>query len=480
MTPARRSTIAAARRAVLRSGRRLGRAGAAAAAPSRPPRSTVIDARRGRGAAARDGRRRAADDCRAMTVARNGGRGALTSVFPRGGESDYTLVLVDGIRVEQLRRRLRLQRCCRSATSTQVEIVRGPQSALFGADAIGGVVHLTTRQGGPPTVSAAVRRRQPGARCARAGRDARRVGHVVVRRRRRAQPERRLHGHRAGHRRDRVQRRLAAVAARRATSDWTQERRHGVRGTCGGSTPSAAIPGRTAATRSAPSPASTASRAATTPRSRSALHGRLPWGRVLPGPHAAALAVHRGRSRQPLSTARFGDSMLRDRGASTLRTQTDVAASPSTGLTARHRGARRTRAQHLRHRRAVPGGADRAAHLRRVRRGAAGPGRARDDHVPALRADAHPTRRARRRPERLRAATDVSRRRVGDLGEPAGGGASSRCGRTRAALRARRCAPAPARASARPTPSRSRSPTTRRLKPERSRSVDIGVSHVAA
>ena len=34
-----------------------------------------------------------------FTVGRNGGRGALTSVFPRGGESDYTLVLVDGMRV---------------------------------------------------------------------------------------------------------------------------------------------------------------------------------------------------------------------------------------------------------------------------------------------------------------------------------------------------------------------------------------------
>ena len=34
-----------------------------------------------------------------FAVSRNGGRGALTSVFPRGGESDYTLVLVDGMRV---------------------------------------------------------------------------------------------------------------------------------------------------------------------------------------------------------------------------------------------------------------------------------------------------------------------------------------------------------------------------------------------
>ena len=34
-----------------------------------------------------------------LSVARSGGRGALTSLFPRGGESDYTLVLVDGMRL---------------------------------------------------------------------------------------------------------------------------------------------------------------------------------------------------------------------------------------------------------------------------------------------------------------------------------------------------------------------------------------------
>src|SRR4029453_4570676 len=32
-----------------------------------------------------------------LAVARNGGTGALTSVFPRGGESDYTLVFIDGV-----------------------------------------------------------------------------------------------------------------------------------------------------------------------------------------------------------------------------------------------------------------------------------------------------------------------------------------------------------------------------------------------
>ena len=87
-----------------------------------------------------------------FAVGRNGGRGALTSVFPRGGESDYTLVLVDGIRVNNFGGGFDFS-LLPLGDVDQIEIVRGPQSAIFGADAIGGVVHLTTRQGGQPTVS---------------------------------------------------------------------------------------------------------------------------------------------------------------------------------------------------------------------------------------------------------------------------------------------------------------------------------------
>lgn len=87
-----------------------------------------------------------------FAVGRNGGRGALTSVFPRGGESDYTLVLVDGLRVNSFGGGFDFS-LLPLGDLDQVEIVRGPQSAVFGADAIGGVVHVTTRQGGQPTVS---------------------------------------------------------------------------------------------------------------------------------------------------------------------------------------------------------------------------------------------------------------------------------------------------------------------------------------
>ena len=90
-----------------------------------------------------------------FTVGRNGGRGALTSVFARGGESDYTLVLVDGMRVNAFGGGLDFS-LLPFGDLEQVEVVRGPQSAVFGSDAIGGIVSVTTRHGGEPTGSASL------------------------------------------------------------------------------------------------------------------------------------------------------------------------------------------------------------------------------------------------------------------------------------------------------------------------------------
>jgi outer membrane cobalamin receptor len=88
-----------------------------------------------------------------FTVARSGGPGTLTSLFPRGGESDFTLVLVDGIRANAFGGGIDLSQVP-LADIERVEVVRGPQSALFGADAIGGVVQIVTRQGGTPMAHA--------------------------------------------------------------------------------------------------------------------------------------------------------------------------------------------------------------------------------------------------------------------------------------------------------------------------------------
>lgn len=81
-----------------------------------------------------------------VTVIRSGGYGATTSLFMRGGESDYTKVLLDGIPINEPGGLFDFRNL--SATNLdRIEIVRGPQSALFGSDAMTGVVQLFSRRG---------------------------------------------------------------------------------------------------------------------------------------------------------------------------------------------------------------------------------------------------------------------------------------------------------------------------------------------
>ena len=84
-----------------------------------------------------------------MTIAPTGGLGSVTSLFPRGGESDYTLVLVDGVKLNSFGGGFDFGHLTTFGLR-QVEVVRGPQSAVFGSDAIGGVVQLRSAIGGRP------------------------------------------------------------------------------------------------------------------------------------------------------------------------------------------------------------------------------------------------------------------------------------------------------------------------------------------
>lgn len=95
-----------------------------------------------------------------IEFARNGGPGANTSVFVRGSESRFTAVYIDGMRVDS-------QNTSGGAQWEQIpldqieriEVLRGPAAAVYGSDAIGGVVQLFTRrgQGAPqPTASLSV------------------------------------------------------------------------------------------------------------------------------------------------------------------------------------------------------------------------------------------------------------------------------------------------------------------------------------
>ena len=88
-------------------------------------------------------------------VAASGGVGAITSMFPRGGESDYTLVLVDGIPQNAFGGGFDAAHLD-TAGVDRIEVVRGPQSALYGSGAIGGIVQIVTEQGGPTRARASV------------------------------------------------------------------------------------------------------------------------------------------------------------------------------------------------------------------------------------------------------------------------------------------------------------------------------------
>jgi vitamin B12 transporter len=81
-----------------------------------------------------------------VDVSNNGGRGQTSSVFLRGNESDSTLVLVDGVRVSSATSGGTSFNSISPEMIERIEVVQGPRAALWGADAIGGVIQIFTRQ----------------------------------------------------------------------------------------------------------------------------------------------------------------------------------------------------------------------------------------------------------------------------------------------------------------------------------------------
>lgn len=81
-----------------------------------------------------------------ISLTNQGGLGKLSTLFLRGAESDHVLVLVDGIRVGSPTSGLAAFQDLPIDQIDRVEIVRGPRSSLYGADAIGGVIQVFTRR----------------------------------------------------------------------------------------------------------------------------------------------------------------------------------------------------------------------------------------------------------------------------------------------------------------------------------------------
>jgi vitamin B12 transporter len=87
-----------------------------------------------------------------LVINRNGGLGQPASISLRGGEAGQTVVLIDGVRVNDPSTTDNSAAAAVGDLLTnnveRVEVLRGPQSTLYGSDAIGGVINVISKRGG--------------------------------------------------------------------------------------------------------------------------------------------------------------------------------------------------------------------------------------------------------------------------------------------------------------------------------------------
>src|SRR6056297_795138 len=91
-----------------------------------------------------------------VSVSRTGGAGGQTQIRLRGHESNHVVVLIDGVEVAAPDVGEYDLASLLTADIARIEVLRGPQSALYGSNAIGGVVSITTRGATAPGFSAEV------------------------------------------------------------------------------------------------------------------------------------------------------------------------------------------------------------------------------------------------------------------------------------------------------------------------------------
>jgi vitamin B12 transporter len=87
-----------------------------------------------------------------VSITQNGGPGEAASVFLRGANSEHTLVLLDGVALNDPINPSRSADLAHIYADNidRVEILRGPQSPLYGSDALAGIVNIITKRGRGP------------------------------------------------------------------------------------------------------------------------------------------------------------------------------------------------------------------------------------------------------------------------------------------------------------------------------------------
>ena len=83
-----------------------------------------------------------------VEITQAGGPASVSGVYLRGANTGQTLVLIDGVRFSSATEGTTTLEAIPLDQVERIEIVRGPASSLYGADAIGGVIQIFTKQGG--------------------------------------------------------------------------------------------------------------------------------------------------------------------------------------------------------------------------------------------------------------------------------------------------------------------------------------------
>ncbi len=83
-----------------------------------------------------------------LDIGRSGGAGQPLSLFIRGTDSDQSIVMIDGVRINAGTQALAPLMNISPELFDRIDIVKGPRSAIYGTDAIGGVINLLTRADG--------------------------------------------------------------------------------------------------------------------------------------------------------------------------------------------------------------------------------------------------------------------------------------------------------------------------------------------